>query len=263
MFIVQNGGIMSGIKLFIYFMCMVGGFMAQAAQQCMVIGHRGACGYAPENSLESFKKAIELGVDMIEFDVHKCASGELVVIHDDTLQRTVNAHGYVKDMTLDQLRSLTLKNSNESVPTLEEVLDVINHKARVAIELKGLDTAIPTAAVVQQCINKGWQPSDFLVLSFDHLQLQEFHTLMPQIERCATVYGMIFSFAQYAQKHGFCAVAVCYTFITPEFMQDAHAHGLKVLVYTVNDPVVMHKMLTLGVGGMFCDYPDRLQALLM
>ena len=82
-----------------------------------IIAHRGASGYEPENTLRSFKKAMELGVDIIELDVHKCKSGELVVIHDFNLNRTTNGKGLVKDKTLAELRELELKKS-EKIPTL-------------------------------------------------------------------------------------------------------------------------------------------------
>ncbi len=232
--------------------------MIQSQEKCLVIGHRGACGYAPENTVSSFVKALELGVDMIELDVHLCASGELVVIHDDTLHRTTNGTGYVQDKTKQQLDALAI-GSSEHIPTLKEVIDVVQHRAKIAIELKGQGTAKPTARMVQEYLDQGWQPDEFYVLSFDHVQLQEFHALLPQIKRCATVNGMPLEFSAYAKKHGFQAVSTKYEYVTQQFVDDAHAHGLKVFIYTANDPRIITQLLCKGVDGIFSDYPDRIQ----
>src|SRR6056297_2287931 len=100
------------------------------------IGHRGAMGYEPENTLRSFKKAIELNVDMVELDVYVCSSGELVVIHDDKVDKTTNGKGYVSEKSFDELRKLDA-GMGEKIPTLQEVLDLIDKRAKVNIELKG------------------------------------------------------------------------------------------------------------------------------
>ncbi|MGE0010323.1 MAG: glycerophosphodiester phosphodiesterase [Candidatus Babeliales bacterium] len=234
--------------------------MVFSKEEFLVIGHRGACGYVPENTLSSFKKAVELGVDMIEFDVHCCASGELMVIHDNTLDRTTNTTGYIKDFTLDQLNNaVNIKNSKERIPTLNEVLDTIGHAAMIAIELKGPGTAQPVARIVQEYLDKGWHSDNFYILSFDHLQLQEFHEYLPEIKRCATVYGMPLEYPLYAKKHGFNAVATCYEYATQQFVAAAHKAGLKVFIYTANDPHIIKKLLEIGVDGIFSDYPDRIQ----
>lgn len=236
--------------------------MVQTKDQCLVIGHRGACGYAPENTILSFKKAIELGVDMIEIDVHLCASGQVMVVHDDKLDRTTNTIGYIKDFTFEQLNDVAIINSMEHIPTLQEVIEVIGHAAKLAIELKGPGTALPTATIIQEYLNNGWQPDDFYILSFDHPQLEQFHALLPQIKRCATVYGMPINFPQYAYKHGFEAVATSYEYATKDFVDSAHEHGLKVFIYTANDLCTIKQLLGLGVDGIFSDFPDRVQGLL-
>jgi len=100
------------------------------------IGHRGAMGYEPENTLRSFKKALDLKVDMIELDVYVCKSDELIVIHDDKVDRTTNGQGYVVNKTFEELRTLDA-GKNEKIPTLSEVLNLVNRKAKLNIELKG------------------------------------------------------------------------------------------------------------------------------
>ena len=94
------------------------------------IGHRGAMGYAPENTLKSFKKALELNVDAIELDVYICKSGELVVIHDDKVNRTTNGKGYVAEKTFKELRALDA-GEKEKIPELKEVFDLVNKKVNI------------------------------------------------------------------------------------------------------------------------------------
>ena len=96
------------------------------------IGHRGARGYAPENTLKSFQKAIELGVDAVELDVQLCKSGELIVMHDDTVDRTTDGSGFVKKLKLKDLKKLDA-GMGERIPTLEEVLDLVNRRVKVNI----------------------------------------------------------------------------------------------------------------------------------
>ncbi len=111
------------------------------------IGHRGAAGHAPENTLDSFRKAVELECDMTELDVHVCASGEVVVIHDETLDRTTDGKGQVSDHKLSELKQLDAGNGEE-IPTLAEVLMLLKDKVMLNIELKGLGTAKPVYDLV-------------------------------------------------------------------------------------------------------------------
>src|SRR3989344_1240689 len=135
------------------------------------VGHRGAMGYEPENTLLSFKKAIEVGADMIELDVHICKSGEVVVIHDDTVDRTTNGTGKVKEKTLTELKSLE-GVKNQRIPTLTEVLDFADKKIKFDIEIKGKKAAKPVCAIIDRYVEeKGWSYEDFIVSSFNHAEL--------------------------------------------------------------------------------------------
>ena len=116
------------------------------------VGHRGAMGYEPENTLRSFKKALELGVDMIEFDVYVCKSGELVVIQDDTLERTTNGKGLVIEKTLAELKELDA-GKEEKIPTLEEIMDLADKKVKINVELKGNNTAEPVSDMIENYEN--------------------------------------------------------------------------------------------------------------
>jgi glycerophosphoryl diester phosphodiesterase len=120
-------------------------------QNLLKIGHRGAKAHVAENTLASIEKALEFGVDAIEIDVHRCATGELVVFHDFTLDRMTNGSGEVAQHTLEQLKMLKIKDQYE-ISTLEEVLHVIDKKCKLNIELKGRDTALKTCEIVEEHI---------------------------------------------------------------------------------------------------------------
>ena len=222
-----------------------------------IIGHRGASGYEPENTLAAFRKALELGVDMIELDVYLLASGEVVVIHDDMVDRTTNGTGYVEKFTYDQLRALDA-GRGQKIPTLREVLNLINKRVPVNIELKGEGTAQPVAAMIRQYIDhKGWTPEHFRVLSFDHIELKRFAARMPHIAIAASFEGEPKRYAKEASKLGASMVVLEAPFVTESVMADARAEDLKVYVYTVNTRSEARRLRRLRVDGIFSDFPDR------
>jgi len=222
------------------------------------IGHRGACGYEPENTLLSFKKALELNVDMIELDVYLCKTGELVVIHDDKVDRTTNGSGYVKEKSFEELRQLDA-GKGEKIPTLQEVLDLTNKKARVNIELKGEGTAKPVSKVIEKYVKeKGWSYDDFLVSSFNHYELLKFSKLNPKVKIGVLIKGTPIGFAEFAEKVNAYSVHLSLEFINKEFVEDAHKRGMKVFVWTVNDTDEMQRMKELGIDGVFSNFPDRI-----
>jgi glycerophosphoryl diester phosphodiesterase len=222
-----------------------------------IIGHRGAYGYEPENTLASFKKAIELDVDMIELDAYVLAGGELVVMHDDKVDRTTNGTGYVVDFTLEDLRSLDAGNG-EKVPLLSEVLDLVNKKMPVNIELKGVGTAEYVARLLHLYkTEKGWSDDLFFVSSFNHVELAEFTRLMPTVQTGALIVGIPLTYAAFAEELGSVSVNLDLEFITPEFVSDAHRRNLKVFAFTVDDERDVKRLRTLGVDGIFSNFPDR------
>ncbi len=222
------------------------------------IGHRGACGYEPENTLLSFKKALELNVDMIELDVYLCKTKELVVIHDDKVDRTTNGRGYVTEKSFEELRQLDA-GKGEKIPTLQEVLDLTNKKAKVNIELKGEGTAKPVSKVIEKYVKeKGWSYDDFLVSSFNHYELLKFSKLSPNIKIGVLIKGAPIDFAEFAEKVNAYSVHLSLKFINKEFVEDAHKKGMKVFVWTVNDKEEMQRMKELGIDGVFSKFPDRI-----
>ncbi len=223
----------------------------------LIIGHRGACGHKPENTLSSFAKAIELGVDMIELDVWQCASGELVVFHDHKVDRMTNGTGYITQKTLDELKALKIRGS-ELIPMLEEVFDLVTRKIKICIELKGPGTAQPVAELIMRYVDtKGWSYDDFVVSSFDHYELRVCKKACLNIRTGAHMYGIPIGFGSFAYQAGADIALISIYFINKEFVDDIHARGIQVFVCIVNAPEDAYLMKVLGVDGIMSDYPDR------
>jgi glycerophosphoryl diester phosphodiesterase len=220
-----------------------------------IIAHRGASGHAPENTLAAFKEALKQGVDMVEFDVHALASGEVILMHDHRVNRTTNGKGYVQKLNFSDLRKLNA-GDNEIIPTINEVLSLINRQLRTNIELKGPDSAVAVADIVKRHLRAGWQPKDFLVSSFNHHELVEFKRLVPTVDIAVLNDAIPLGYAEFAEKLE--AVAICPSdeFINIPYVEDAHRRGMEVYVWTVNDPEEVERMYVLGVDGIFTNYPD-------
>lgn len=225
-------------------------------QACIVIGHRGAAGYAPENTLTSFARAIECGVDMIEFDVWKCASGELVVFHDEKVNRLTNGDGDISSKTLDELKKLTVLGY-ERIPTLLEVFDFVDRRVKLFIELKGPDIAYDILEVIEYYVHhKQWHYDDFVVASFDHVQLHAIKAANSSITIAALIYGIPVQLALCAEEINANIVGLGVDFINQRFVDDIHSRGMFVYVYTVNDADDLARLMGYGVDGIITDYPN-------
>ncbi len=129
--------------------------MKMTSHKLFCFGHRGARGHEPENTVRSVCRAIALGAEGVEVDVY-LADGQLVVIHDDTLERTTNGHGRVMKKSFTDLRSLDA-GLGERIPTLAEIFDAVNRRAVINVELKGQHTAAPVTALISEYVNqRGW-----------------------------------------------------------------------------------------------------------
>lgn len=226
----------------------------------IIFGHRGARGHAPENTLPSIELALEQGADWIEIDA-QMADGECWVIHDATLDRTTNGTGAVTDAKQSTLEQLDAGNGAH-IPTLAQVMDCVAGRAGLNIELKGAGTAGFVAAAIAnrvQTADADW--SDFIVSSFHHGWLQAVRTLEPNIPVGALYLGVPVDLAASAEALGAVAVHLGLDFLDPAMIDDAHARGLAVYVYTVNSEDDLLRMAQLGVDGVFTDFPDRACAL--
>ena len=222
------------------------------------IGHRGAKGHAPENTLISFQKAIELGVDGIELDVHLTSDKHLVVIHDDALDRTTSGTGFVNSSTLDELKSLRIDTIHE-IATLHEVLDFIDKKIFVNIELKGKNTAKPVADLIEHCIlEKNWTYEYFIVSSFDWNALQEIRSLNPNIAigvLTETDIALAINFSKFMNAK---SVHPHFHLLTMQNVKQMHQNGLQIFPWTVNETEDIQKIKSFNVNGIISDFPDRL-----
>ena len=222
------------------------------------VGHRGAMGYAPENTMASFAKALELDVDVIELDVHLCKSGEAVVIHDQRLDRTTNGKGLVSAKTLRELKSLDA-GKGQTIPTLREVIEGVNKRAVIDIELKAEGTAGEVAKILQEYIqDRGWEADRFMLSSFDHHELMRCHALLPRVPFGPIFAAKFLDYARFAREMQAHLIKPFFEFLDEAFVRDAHNRGLKVITWTVNLPEDMRKMAGLGVDGMVSNYPDRI-----
>ncbi|ADF54516.1 glycerophosphodiester phosphodiesterase [Zunongwangia profunda] len=216
------------------------------------IGHRGAKGHVAENTLESIKKAMLLKVDMIEIDVHLCKTGELVVIHDEELGNTTSGNGVVSDKSLAQIKSFRTREGYQ-IPTLSEVLELIQDKVILNIELKGEGTAEP----VLKCLQK-FPESKILISSFSFNELMSLRSLNPEIPVAVlTENDLSMAFLQARHLKAF-SIHPYYKMVTRDFIADCHRNDIKVYVWTVNKPEKIKKLKSLDVDGIFSDFPDRL-----
>ena len=226
------------------------------ATKLFCFGHRGARGREPENTLRSVRKALELGADGIEVDVH-LVDGQLMVIHDDTLERTTNGSGPIAGRTFAFLRSLDAGHG-ERIPTLEEVFDVVKRRGVVNVELKGPGTAVPVARLIEQYLKRpGWSVEDFLVSSFDRGQIRQTRELLPELRAGLLIDKLPKGLMEMARELGVWSIHPSKRCVTLKLVDDAHQCGMKVFVYTVNQLREVAAVARLGVDGVFTDYPDR------
>lgn len=248
--------------------------------QCTVhiIAHRGASAYAPENTVAAFKKAIELGADILELDVHQTKDSQLVVIHDRSVNRTTNGKGKVKDLTLSQIKSLDAGSwfspefAGERIPTLDEVFDITPDSVALLIELKeGSDVYPGIEERVIRVIRQRKAEHRAILKSFEDEILDRFRAIGPDIPRLKIIlrqisllgiiierglnFGTVLNDSvQYIQHH---RVGLAESFITK-----AHRKGYKVFAWDVQDEDRMRELIEKGIDGIETDFPDRLKSVI-
>lgn len=227
----------------------------------LCIGHRGARGHAPENTLASVRKAIALGADWIEIDVY-WVDGKLVVFHDDRLERTTNGEGLLSSHSFDYLRSLDA-GDGEQIPTLAEVFEIAAGQIGINVELKGPGTAEPVVQFLQngQVQERGANLSQVLLSSFRQDELRLVQQLDAAIQLGALFVELTADAIEQAQALGAWSIHSSKEAVTAEFVAASHAAGFQVLVFTVNEVSEMKRLKAMGVDGIFTDYPDRLVSL--
>jgi glycerophosphoryl diester phosphodiesterase len=232
----------------------------------LVIAHRGASSYAPENTLAAFDLALQMGVSHIELDVHCSRDGHLVVLHDDTVDRTTNGCGAVAEQTLATLRALDAgtwfgrQYAGERIPTLEEVLLRYRERLHLHTEIKGhtAHLAQRTADMVRACGMAG----QVTITSFYHPWLEATRVYAPELPTgwlVSEVNDAIIAQAQVLQLTQLCPQA---RLVTPELVHRLHAAGLVVRAWGVANVTLMRQVVDAGADGMTVNFPDQLLAYL-
>ncbi len=238
----------------------------------LVIGHRGAKAYLPENTLPAFELALAQGADMLEIDLHLSRDGEIPIRHDEDLD-AFGAQGEIGDLSLDDLRRLSERQPGaprqeeepySGIPTLEQVLDAFGERIPFNLEIKTRAKGLPypglQAAAIAQVTERGLL-SQTLFSSFSDAVLQELRGLNSGVRLGVLVHPQhpdrIF---ERAEAVGAEAINPHFVLVTRELVVDAHARDLAVFVYTVDDEAQMHQLFDLGIDGIFSNCPDVLRS---
>ena len=230
---------------------------AEKSNTLLTIGHRGAMGHETENTLASIQKALDLNVDMIEIDVFKITSGEIVVFHDEKIDRLTNGSGDIESLDLESLKNLTVEG-NHKIPLLSEVLDVINHKVPLNIELKGPGTSEGVMHIIKTYMeNEGWTLDDFLISSFNWEELKNMRRINKDIKIAILTEDDPLDAILIANDLNAVAINPNYLSLTKENVLEIKSQGFKVFTWTVNDTKQISNMRILGVDGVFTNYPER------
>ena len=229
----------------------------------MIYGHRGASGHAPENTLEAFKLAMDMGADGFELDVHMSADGELVVIHDETVDRTTDGTGFVKDLTLAQLKALDACNGMEKyrgakIPTLGEVFDLVRDTNHIVnVEVKTDECFYPQ--IEEKCLalakEKGVE-NRVIYSSFNHYTLMKLRELKPDA-KLGMLFGdiMVKPWEYAEQLHVDYLHPMKMNIYVPGFGEGARAAGYGINMWTINDEETMAECLKQD-AGIITNYPD-------
>jgi len=255
-----------------------------AGDGVLVMAHRGGRGLWPENTLYAFQRAWELGVDVLEMDLHSSSDGVLVVMHDGTVDRTTDGTGPIQDYTLEELKELDAgyrwtaddgatfpyRGQGITVPALEELFQALP-EAPMNIEIKQSQPSM--VAPLCDLVRGYGRTERVLVASFDQETIRAFREVCPEVASTAgedevrvlyvlsrawlgRIYSAPAEAAQVPEYFGDLHV------VTPRFLAAAHGRRMEVHVWTVNQPNDLQRMLDLGVDGIITDYPDRLLELL-
>jgi len=236
-----------------------------------IIAHRGACAYAPENTLASMRKAHALGARWVEFDVMLTSDGEAIIMHDDTLARTTNGGrksvaqtSYEEITRLDAGGWFAKEYSQEPVPTLVELLELLKKlKMHINLEIKPtpgkeVETAEKSLALLQQY----WPISEFppMISSQAELCLKTVHQLAPEFCLGMVIHEWDEPWRQCLSDYACSSVSVNHTILTASAVQELKQQTKYVLAYTVNDPIKATELLNWGVDAIFTDKPDLISA---
>ena len=217
------------------------------------IGHRGAAGHAPENTLLSVETAISFGVDVVEIDVHRSRDGELIVMHDERVDRTTHGSGYIRDMTLEQIQALQMP-LQQRVPTLAEVLNTVKGRAALMIEIKVRNIVRDVVALVDSIM----PGVSVYYASFLHSELVDLRELDPGARTIALIDAVPVSPTAFAIDSRATHAGLAFTSLDPQFVRALKDAGIGIFTFTVDDPRDIAHARSLEVDGLISNFPDRL-----
>jgi glycerophosphoryl diester phosphodiesterase len=250
----------------------------------LAIAHRGGRSLGPENTLYTFKRAVELGANVLEMDLQTTSDGALVILHDRKVDRTTNGTGAVDGFTLSDLkkldagfrwspensRSYPMRNKGVTIPTLTEVFKDFPD-TRINIEIKS--SQVNTIQNLCRSIRDNRMSQKVMVACFDAGKLGEFRSICPEVatsagaSEAAIFYWLQWANLESAYSPNAQALQVPETYgdhriATRRFVDAAHARNMRVHVWTVNQVEAMQRLIDLGVDGIMTDYPERLVKIL-
>jgi len=218
-----------------------------------IMGHRGASGYEPENTLRAIRRALDMGVTAVEVDVQLTQDGELAVIHDSTVDRTTNGTGFVRDFTLAALKRLDA-GQGEAIPSLAEVVEEVTRRAHLAVELKHPEAA---PAVLRFFQARGIF-AQAQVISFWHPAVKALKEREPRLRTGVLLVGCPADPVGLARAALAEALVLHYAYVTPELVAAAHAAGLLVYIWNIDDVDTLKPYLAMNLDGIGSNRPDVL-----
>ena len=243
---------------------------------CWLVGHRGAAGHAPENTMASFECAQNMGAEFVECDIHLSRDKEVIVMHDERVERTTDGAGLIKDLTLAQIKRLdagkwhSKKFKGEKVPTLKELLSWAKHKTSkhgyqmgVAVEIKNEPVRyLDIAERLVEVLEETGMSQRVIVISFDHGIVKRVKIVDKRIATGILYNEPMEDPIQRAFDMKAEAIFPRRHMITKELVRKAHAEGLAVATWTVNEPAEMKKIIACGIDAIASNFPDRLDKIL-
>ncbi|WP_342515035.1 glycerophosphodiester phosphodiesterase [Sporosarcina sp. FSL K6-1522] len=231
-----------------------------------IYAHRGSSGTHPENTLAAFREAAHLPIAGVEFDIHLTKDGELVVIHDESIHRTSNGSGFVKDLTLAELKTYDFGSwfapnfQDERIPTLQEVLECFsNTHHRLNIELKS--DIFPYDGMIEKVVDiiEAMQLHRRVILSsFDHSAIQKVKQLAPHLETAALVMEVLVKPLDYMRTIPTDALHLFFPTALRPAIQEVLAENIAVRTFTVNEELYALALKNIGVQAIFTDYPEKM-----
>lgn len=245
-------------------------------RKCWLVGHRGAMGHAPENTFASFICGIKLGADMLECDIHLSKDRKCVVMHDESVERTTNGHGQIRNLTVSEIKKLdagawySKKNTGEKVPLLEDLLDWVKERKSclgkplgLVIEIKNEPIRyLGIEKVAIEIVKKKKMQSRVIFISFDHGVVKRAKFLEPNISTGILYRETLADPVKRAKEVGVDALFPRRHIITKALIKKAHQHKFFVATWTVNEVKEMKRILGFGIDAIATNFPDKLNRVL-